>query len=116
MPYNELERLICAGAISPSFRQQLMSDPGRAVQRGYLGQTFHLNAEELRLITNVRANDFEHFAEQIARWIRTHRNGYHTNGDARHNGNGHRYNGNGKSASHSDALFLSTFQPRKRSR
>jgi hypothetical protein len=85
MRYSELERLVCAGAISKPFREQLMMDPHQAAQAGYLGQPFQLDPEELDLIATIQVGDFQQFAEQIGLWIAAHRNGYPMNG----NGNGH---------------------------
>lgn len=88
MRYRELERLICAGVISQSFRERLMTDPKQAAQTGYLGHSFDLSAEELHLITTVQADDFQQFAAQIAQWIETHRNGHHLNGNGNRSGQG----------------------------
>ncbi len=97
MRYTELERLVCAGAISPSFREQLLADPVQAVRIGYLGQPFSLDAEEMSFLTDIQARSFQEFAAQIAQWIRLHRNG-----------NGQAVNSNGTGRQAAQATTLAT--------
>jgi len=80
MRYIELERLVCAGAVSHEFRQMLLADPVQAASVGYCGQPFHLSQEELDFIVAIRAVDFQQFAEQVGLWIAQHRNGHNGNG------------------------------------
>ena len=68
-PYSELERVVAAGAISESFRQQLLSDPQRALEMGYLGEPFHLTSEEMAFLREVRARDFQEFAQLVSAWV-----------------------------------------------
>ncbi len=77
-PYSELERLVAAGAISETFRQQLLSDPQRALEMGYLGEPFHLTKEEMAFLREVRARDFQEFAQLVSTWVanQVRRNGH----------------------------------------
>ncbi len=69
--YSELERVVCAGAISESFRRQLLTDPSKALQVGYMGQPFRLTNEEMRFLAGLQARDFQEFASQVSAWLQS---------------------------------------------
>lgn len=68
MPYLDLERLVCAGAIDKQFRELLLQDPLLAAS-GYYSDHFRLTTEEKALITSIRTNDFQTFVLMVADWI-----------------------------------------------
>ncbi len=69
--YSELERVVCAGAISETFRRQLLNDPSKALQVGYMGQPFQLTNEEMRFLAGLEVRDFQEFASQVSAWLQS---------------------------------------------
>lgn len=67
--FSELERVVLAGAVSESFRRQLLADPERALEAGYLGEPFRLTQEERAFLLGIRARDFQEFAQQVSAWV-----------------------------------------------
>lgn len=78
---SELERVVLAGAVSESFRRELLADPARAVEAGYLGEPFRLTPEERAFLAGIQARDFQEFAQKVSAWVST---------QARRNGTSHK--------------------------
>lgn len=66
---KELNKLLSAAIINPTFCQALLKDPTAAIENGYLGHRFGLTAEEVTLVSGIRAKELQDFAGQIAAWI-----------------------------------------------
>ncbi len=67
--HSELERVVCAGALSESFRRQLLDDPKTALKAGYMGQSFHLSKEEMAFVSALKVRDFQEFASRVSNWL-----------------------------------------------
>jgi hypothetical protein len=60
-----LSQVFAAAVVNQQFRDMLLQDPSIAIQRGYLGETFSLSAEEQDLITSIRAKSLSDLAKQV---------------------------------------------------
>jgi len=63
---GNLSRLLSAAVINRGFRDLLLTQPEEALQRGYLGEKFNLNREELRRVISIQARDLADFARQLS--------------------------------------------------
>ncbi len=75
--YSELERVVAAAVISDTFREQLLMDPRRALETGYLGEPFTLTEEEMAFLTGLRVRNVQELAQHVSRWVESqvnHRN------------------------------------------
>ncbi len=61
----EFGRLIHAAIISPSFRKQLLSDPGPSIDNGFSGESFQIPKEIKNKIHHIRACNLEEFSAQL---------------------------------------------------
>jgi len=64
-PSRESLRVLSAAVVSSRFRQLLLSDPRRAINSGYAGETFHMDENELAWIASIRAESLAEFARQM---------------------------------------------------
>lgn len=62
-----LNRMFAAAVVNQQFRELLLSNPQKALQNGYLGETFLLTSEELNLVISIRARTLPELASQINR-------------------------------------------------
>jgi len=62
---SEINRLLTAAVVSRGFRQILLANPMAALTAGYRGESFCLNAEEMRQVTAIRAASLQEFALQL---------------------------------------------------
>jgi hypothetical protein len=62
---REISRLISAAVISKTFCQLLLSNPGKALDYGFQGETFFLNSVEKNKILSIKANSLADFAAQL---------------------------------------------------
>jgi hypothetical protein len=62
---QELNRVLSAAIVSPTFCKLLLKDPQVAISKGYQGETFHLNADERNCILSIKAPDLASFANQV---------------------------------------------------
>ena len=60
-----ISRLLAAAVINRDFRDLLLSDPERALDQGYQGESFNLDYREKRLVLSVRAGSLTDFALQL---------------------------------------------------
>ncbi|MFN8414212.1 MAG: hypothetical protein U0Z26_17660 [Anaerolineales bacterium] len=60
-----LNRMFAAAIVNQQFRELLLSNPQKALQNGYLGETFSLTKEEQDLIVSIRAHTLSELARQI---------------------------------------------------
>jgi hypothetical protein len=65
-----LSGLFAAAVVSNSFCELLLSDPQRALQQGYMGRPFNLNAEDAALIVSLNAASLKDLAAQVVRTLR----------------------------------------------
>jgi len=61
----ELSKLFEAAIVNRQFCQLLLSQPERALQQGYLGNSFNFTPEEQSLIVSIRANSLPELAQQV---------------------------------------------------
>lgn len=64
---SSISRVFAAAVVNQQFRDMLLQDPNRALQNGYLGETFSLSKEEQDLIVSIRANSLSDLAKQVTR-------------------------------------------------
>ena len=62
----ELSRLLTAAVINRGFCKLLLTNPAKALERGYNGESFRLGREEHELILSIRAKSLADFAMQIS--------------------------------------------------
>jgi len=60
-----LSQVFAAAVVDQQFRDMLLHDPSKALQRGYLGESFSLSEEEQDLLTSIRAQSLSDLAKQI---------------------------------------------------
>jgi len=63
----ELNRLLAAAVVSPTFCRLLLDEPGFALQNGYQGETFLLSEEERALVLSIRAETLTELARELDR-------------------------------------------------
>lgn len=62
---QEFSRILTAAVISRQFRQLLLSNPGKAIERGYAGEQFLLAREDKTRVASIRATSLADFALQL---------------------------------------------------
>jgi len=65
-PSRESLRVLSAAVVSSRFRQMLLSDPRRAINSGYAGETFHMDENEIAWMASFRAESLAEFARQMS--------------------------------------------------
>ncbi len=63
---GEYSRILTAAVINLQFRQLLLSNPGKAIERGYGGETFSLGQNEKSRVAAIRASSLADFASQLS--------------------------------------------------
>lgn len=63
---QEYSRILTAAVINMQFRQLLLSNPGKAIESGYGGETFALAREEKRRVSEIHATSLADFASQLS--------------------------------------------------
>ncbi len=69
MQHRALNELLCAAMINQNFRETLLADPFLAVNEGYQDHHFALSQDEYDLVTHIRADSLESFAELVVDWM-----------------------------------------------
>ena len=64
---QEFSRILTAAVINAQFRQMLLANPGKAIEAGYAGESFHLAREEKSRLVSIRATTLADFASQMSR-------------------------------------------------
>ena len=64
-----VSNLFAAAVISRSFCSLLLNDPDRALQEGYMGQSFGLSTEDAALIVSIRAQTLPDLARQVVQTL-----------------------------------------------
>lgn len=62
---TEINRLLSAAVINQRFCSLLLSDPLRAIEIGFNGESFSFLPEEKVLLANIKATTLQSFAEQM---------------------------------------------------
>lgn len=65
-PPSELNRMLAAAVVSPSFCQLLLTDPVLALESGYEGSLFELSNQERDLVLNIEATTLAEFAQKVS--------------------------------------------------
>jgi hypothetical protein len=65
--HQEYSRILTAAVINMQFRQLLLSNPGKAIESGYGGETFSLAREEKKRVASIRATNLADFASQLSK-------------------------------------------------
>jgi hypothetical protein len=63
---GEYSRILTAAVINLQFRQLLLTNPGKAIEKGYGGETFSLAREEQKRVAAIRATSLADFASQLS--------------------------------------------------
>ncbi len=61
-----ISRLLSAAVINQGFRELLLTNPTKALDRGFCGEQFALDRHERNLILSIQARDLSDFALQIS--------------------------------------------------
>jgi hypothetical protein len=64
-PSRDSLRVLSAAVVSRRFRQMLLSDPRKAIEAGYAGESFNMDEGEKAWMSSIRANDLAGFAAQM---------------------------------------------------
>ncbi len=64
-PNDGVRRIFAAAVVNRQFCEMLLQDPGAALQRGYLGETFSLSKEEVDALISIHAESLSDFARQL---------------------------------------------------
>ena len=83
-----LYQVLSAAIVDSEFRESLLVDPARAIESGYLGQTFALTEEERLMIHGIEASGLAAMAVQIEGWLAENGNG-RSQSNGRRNGHVH---------------------------
>ncbi|GAP22003.1 hypothetical protein [Leptolinea tardivitalis] len=67
----EFGRLMHAAIISPRFRQHLLTNPEKAIENGYMGESFHFTPEIKSQLAGLQAGTLEEFASQVLEIVET---------------------------------------------
>jgi hypothetical protein len=62
---GELSRLLTAAVVNRSFCKLLLTNPAKALDKGYNGESFRLAREEQDLILSIQAHSLADFAKQL---------------------------------------------------
>ena len=65
--HQEYSRILTAAVINLQFRQLLLSNPAKAIDSGYGGETFYLAREEKKRVASIRATSLADFAIQLSK-------------------------------------------------
>ena len=60
-----ISRLLTAAVVNRGFRSLLLTNPERALARGYQGEYFRLDNEQKNLILSIQADSLADFATQL---------------------------------------------------
>ena len=63
MARDNLQELVGNAIINSQFRSELLTNTARAIEG------FNLSPEERLFVSNIRANNFQSFAQQLHNWI-----------------------------------------------
>jgi len=63
---REIARIISAAVINTRFRDNLLTDPLKAVSEGFYGETFALPKEQQDRLATISAKSLAEFAAQFA--------------------------------------------------
>jgi hypothetical protein len=63
---QEFSRLLTAAVINGSFRQTLLDNPGEAINTGFGGEAFNLNADVVKRLSSIQASSLAEFASQLS--------------------------------------------------
>ena len=64
--HQEYSRILTAAVINLQFRQLLLTNPAKAIDSGYGGETFALAREEKKRVAEIRATSLADFASQLS--------------------------------------------------
>lgn len=64
--HEEYSRILTAAVINNQFRTLLLTNPGKAIDTGYAGETFYLAREEKKKVAAIRATSLADFANQLS--------------------------------------------------
>jgi hypothetical protein len=62
---QEYNRILTAAVINQQFRQLLLANPAKAIERGYAGEKFRLGREDKTRVAAIRATSLADFALQL---------------------------------------------------
>jgi hypothetical protein len=68
---REFSRILTAAVVDGNFRRMLLSDPAKAISRGYGGENFNLVKEDRKKVASIRASSLADFARQLSNIQRT---------------------------------------------
>ncbi len=62
---SEFSRILTAAVINEGFRRSLLISPGEAIDSGYHGEFFNVNAQDRAKMEAIHASNLEDFATKI---------------------------------------------------
>ncbi len=67
--HGDLSRLLAAAVVSRQFCHLLLTDPARAINQGYAGESFSLSSEDYNLVISAQASNLPELAQQLSRHV-----------------------------------------------
>jgi hypothetical protein len=67
-----IRRMLTAAAISPRFCATLLDNPGRAIQKGFGGEQFHLSESTTLQLGSIRAATLPEFIQRLDESLSNH--------------------------------------------
>jgi hypothetical protein len=62
---GEVGRVLCAAVVNPAFREALLDNPLESIEYGYCGEVFHLPANLLAKIAEIKCKTLELFSSEV---------------------------------------------------
>lgn len=72
-PSANISRLITAAVINQSFRHLLLTNPEKAINTGFNGESFRLERDEKDLVLSIQATSLADFAVKVSGEKNEHR-------------------------------------------
>ncbi len=69
---SAIRRLLVAAAISPRFRESLLSNPGHAVHQGFAGERFPLSESTFTVVSAIQASSLPEFTALLDKNLSNH--------------------------------------------
>jgi hypothetical protein len=64
-PHQEISRIMTAAIVNGHFRKNLLTNPRKAIEKGFGDEIFILNQDESDQLASIQADSLEEFAIKI---------------------------------------------------
>lgn len=66
---GEVGRILCAAVINQQYKLDLLADPVSSIEKGFLGEVFHLPAMLMEGIRNINRDSLERFSAGLINMV-----------------------------------------------